>query len=143
MRSPTESTTSAYGNADVLRLLRDLAHDLDDVAVRVEDAQLHVGAVAAAQDCLDAGKLPLGAELARVRLDEPHRSPDRLRDRHAIPASGLQVHHGGLEPVPRRQPLVLSREDAVERRDLLAGVEAFRVVLDEGLAERRARNDAA
>jgi hypothetical protein len=36
-----------------------LAHDLDDVAVRVEDAQLAVGSVATTQDVLDARKLPL------------------------------------------------------------------------------------
>ena len=43
---------------------RDLAHDLDDVAVRVPDAQLPVGAVAAREDVADALELALGAELA-------------------------------------------------------------------------------
>ena len=48
---------------------RDLAHDFDDVAVRVPDAELTVGAVAAREDVANAFELALGAELARVRFD--------------------------------------------------------------------------
>ena len=45
---------------------RDLAHDLDDVAVRVPDAQLTVGAVAAREDLADPFELAL-ASRARAR----------------------------------------------------------------------------
>src|SRR5260221_14601583 len=80
MCSPTSITPSAY----VLCRRRDLADDLDDVAVRVEHAQLGVGARAATEDVLDTAELAVGAELARVRLRELERSPDHLRDRHAV-----------------------------------------------------------
>src|SRR5579859_1127043 len=125
MCSPTASIASAYGNADVLGLRRDLADDLDDVAVRVEHAQLRIGARAAAEDLLDPAELAFGAELARMRLHELERPADHLRDRHPVPAARVQIHHRRVEPVPGGQPLVLRREDAVERRDLLAGVEAL------------------
>src|SRR6266536_6132942 len=49
--------------------VRDLADDLDDVAVRVEDPELPVGAVPVAQDFLEALELTVGAELACMRLD--------------------------------------------------------------------------
>ena len=62
--SPTSSTSSSLcgswlGLAGDFRRLRDLARDLDDVPVRVEDVELPVGAVAAAQDLVDAGELLL------------------------------------------------------------------------------------
>ena len=75
-RQPAGAPASAGSVASAIS--RD---DLDDVAVRVEDAQLAVGAVAAAEDLADALELALGAELARVRLDLPQRAPDELRDR--------------------------------------------------------------
>src|SRR5437899_13010522 len=75
--SPTSSTRSILRGGRRLRLglrrdlggVRDLPRDLDDVPVRVEDVELAVGAVAAAQDLLDAGELLLGAEVARVPAD--------------------------------------------------------------------------
>src|SRR3954453_18582624 len=57
---------------------RDLAYHLDDVAVRVEHAQLPLGAVAPSQDLADALELALGAQLARVRLDVAQRPSDEL-----------------------------------------------------------------
>ena len=63
--------------------LGDLPDDLDDVPVRIEDAQLAVGAVAAAEDVLDACELALRAELARVRRDDLQRAADELRERNA------------------------------------------------------------
>ena len=48
---------------------RSRLHDLDDVAVRVEDPQLTVGARAPGEDLADALELALAAELAGVRLD--------------------------------------------------------------------------
>src|SRR5947208_1922259 len=50
MCSPAASMRSAYGNADVLSLSCDLPDDLDDVAVRVVDTELRVGARPAAKD---------------------------------------------------------------------------------------------
>src|SRR5439155_22091557 len=73
--SPTSSMRSILRGDRRLRLrrdlggVRDLPRDLDDVAVAVEDVELAVGAVAAAQDLLDAGELLLGAEVARVPAD--------------------------------------------------------------------------
>src|SRR5581483_7272376 len=95
MCPPTSITASPYA----LGRRRDLADDLDDVAVRVEHAQLRVGARAAAEDLLYPAELAVGAELARMRLDQLQRSPDRLRDGHAVPPPGVQVHHRCVEPV--------------------------------------------
>src|SRR5436190_10122195 len=114
--------------------LRDCAGDLHDVPVRVEDPDLTVGAVAAPQDLLDPRELCVRAELAGVRLDEPQGAPHDLRDRLPVAPAGQEVHHRRLEAVPRRQPLVLGRQDAVVRGHGLAGVEELRVVLDERLA---------
>ena len=47
---------------------------------------------------------------------------------------------GADKPVARGEPLVLGREDPVERRDLLAAVDELRVVLDERLAVRGDRD---
>src|SRR3954471_2409912 len=124
-----------------LRRLRNLAYDLDDVAVRIEDALLAVGAVAAPEDLLDPRELGLGAELPRVGGHDLQGAPDHLRDRLAVASAGDEVHDGRLETVPRGEPLVLGREDAVVARDLLARIEALRVVLDERLAERDERDD--
>src|SRR5438046_6117069 len=98
----------------------DLAGNLDDVAVRVEDPQLAVGAVAAGEDLAHALELAFRAELARVRLELAQRAPDQLRERDAVPAAGCEVHNRGIEPVPRSEPLVLRRQDPVVRRDPLA-----------------------
>ena len=49
-----------------------------------------------------------------------------------LPARG-EVHHRRLEAVARAEPLVLGDEDAVERGQLRARVEALGVVLHEGL----------
>ena len=65
------------------------------------------------------------AELARVRLEVAQGAPDQLRDRHAVPPAGGEIHHRRLEPVAGGQPLVLGREDPVVRRDLLALVVAL------------------
>src|SRR5436189_6446030 len=61
----------------------DLAGDLDDVAVRIEDPALAVGAVPSGEDLADALELALRSELARVRLDVAQGAPDELRHRHA------------------------------------------------------------
>src|SRR5436190_20338566 len=66
----------------------DLAHDLDDVAVRVEDTQLPVGAVPVAQHLLDSLQLALRAELPGVRPELLQRPFDRLDDRDAVAAAG-------------------------------------------------------
>src|SRR4249920_763018 len=79
--SPTSSMPSILRGGRRLRLrralrrLRDLAHDLDDVAVGVEDVELPVGAVAPAQDLIDAGELLLRAEVAGVRAQRLQRPP--------------------------------------------------------------------
>src|SRR5436309_3267708 len=73
--SPASSMTSMLRGGCGLGLrvrrdlgrFRDLPHDLDDVPVRVEDVQLSVGAVSAAQDLLHALPLFLRPEIARVR----------------------------------------------------------------------------
>src|SRR5262249_15627999 len=96
-----------------------------------------VRARAAREDLPDALELTLAAELARVRLDVPERAADELRDRHAVAPAGGEVHHRRLEPVARRQPLVLARENAVVRWDLPALAVQLAVVLDERLAVRR------
>src|SRR5215471_20797473 len=59
----------------------DLPCDLDDVAVRVEDAELTLGAVPSSQQLAHAFELPLGSELLRVRLDLAEGPPDDLRYR--------------------------------------------------------------
>src|SRR5262249_34572645 len=60
--------------------VRDLADDLDDVAVRVERAPLAIGAVASGKDVANAIELPLRAQLAGVRLDVTQRPADQLSD---------------------------------------------------------------
>src|SRR5579862_9553422 len=87
-----------------LGLLRELADDLDDVAVRVPDPQLPLGAVAAREDLADALELALRPELARVRLDVTQRPTHDLRERDAVPAPGCEVHDRRLEPVARCEP---------------------------------------
>ncbi len=94
-----------------------------------------VGARAASEDVADALELALAAELARMRLDVAERPSDELRHRSAVPPAGGEVHDRRLEPVPRREPLVLAREDAVIRRDALPALEQLAVVLHEALAE--------
>src|SRR5690349_6870632 len=132
---PGGETLLMGGNRRLLGRLRDLADDLDDVAVRVPDAPLAVRAVAAREDLADAFQLAIGAELAGVRLDLVERAAHELRDRHAIPGSTVEVHHGRLEPVAGGKPLVLGGEDPVVRRDLGAHGVALAEELDEGLAE--------
>src|SRR4051812_13566994 len=102
-----------------LRRRGDFLDDLDDVAVRVEDAQLALGAVAAIQERVDPFELALGAELARVRLDLLQRAADELRDWYAVPPARVQIHQRRLEPVARSEPLVLGRQDPVEGLDRL------------------------
>ena len=135
-RRPSRTARSRRSRRDGLGRVRDLADDLDDVAVRVVDPQLPVGAVAAGEDRADPLELALGAELARVRLEVAQRPADELRDRDAVPPPGGEVHHGRLEPVAGGEPLVLGGQDPVVRRDLLAAVELLGVELDERLAER-------
>src|SRR3954454_5788983 len=120
--------------------VRDLARHLDDVAVRVEDAELPVGAVALREDVLDALELAVGAELAGMRLEVPERPPDELSDGHAVPAARGEVHDRRLEAVACTEPLVLGDENAVERGQLRARVETLRVVLHEGLHVGGERN---
>jgi len=60
-------TSDGYGRR--LGGVRDLAHDLDDVTVGVENPELPVGARPAGDDLPDALELPLRAELAGVRLE--------------------------------------------------------------------------
>src|SRR3954471_11864769 len=140
--SPTPSTRSILRGGRRLRLRRDLRRlgdlprHLDDVLVRVEDVELAVGAVAAAQDLLDAGELLLGAEVARVPAQRLHCSSDEGRHGQPVPATRVKIHHRRREAVARREPLVLGREDAVEGRDLLAALDELCVVLDERLAVR-------
>src|SRR5262249_14145939 len=110
---------------------RDLLHDLDDVTVRVEDAELTVGAVPAGEDVANPLELAVGAQSARVRLDLAQRPPYEVRDRKAVAPPGGEIHHGRLEPVPARQPLVLADQDAVVRRNLLPGVVPLAEQLDE------------
>src|SRR5205807_8418942 len=50
----------------------DLPHHLDDVTVSVEDVQLPIRPVAAAEDLVDARELLLRAEVARVRTQRFH-----------------------------------------------------------------------
>src|SRR5205085_12415706 len=92
------------------------------------------------QDLCDARELWLGSQLARVRLDELQRSADQLRDGNAVAAAGCEIHHRRLEPIPGSEPLVLRIENPVIGDDLLARVEALRVVLDESLAESGERD---
>src|SRR5712691_10192370 len=146
-RCPTASMASTLsrrgsrsGRGDFRRGC-DLLDDFHDVAVRVEDAQLAVGAVPAREDLVDAFQLAFIPYLARMLLDLLHRPANQLRDRHAVATTGRQIHHGSLEPVPRREPLVLRREDAVVRRNLLAALVQLAVVLDERLAVRRQRDN--
>ena len=67
--APRSANPSRNAAEPDLGRLRQVAHDLDDVAVRVPDPQLAVGAVAAREDLEDPLELALAAELARVRLD--------------------------------------------------------------------------
>src|SRR5919202_1340802 len=79
--------------------------------------------------------------LPRERIDLLQRPADQLRDRHAVSLPGREIHYRSLQSIARRQPLVLRREDAVVRRDLLAALVALAVVLDERLAIRGEGND--
>src|SRR5438132_11180964 len=124
-----------------LSCVGDLAHDLDDVAVRVEDAQLPVGPVSVRQDLVDYLELSFRPELARVWLDFFERPADQLRDGNAIAPSRRQIHQRSLEAVASGEPLVLGRQDPVIRRDLLTALELLRVQLDKCLAVRNERND--
>src|SRR3954469_16831894 len=90
-----------------LRRRGELLDHLGDVPVRVVDAELVLGAVAAHEDLRDPLELALAAELPRVRLDVTQRPADQLADRDAVPAPGDEVHHGRGEPVARGEPLVL------------------------------------
>src|SRR5581483_11280753 len=119
----------------------DLADDLDDVAIRIPDAQLAIGAVAACEDLADSLELALRSELARVRLDAAQRAAYQLRDGHAVSSARREVHDRGLEAVARREPLVLGREEPVPTRDLLAGVEQLAVHLHDRLEEGGDRHD--
>ena len=103
-------------------------HDLDDVAVRVEDAQLAVGAVAAGEDLARCPSSSRSEPSSRA-CGSSSRSVRRTScaTGMAVPASGREVHDRRLEPVARREPLVLGREDPVVRRDLLARVVALAV----------------
>src|SRR3954453_22541189 len=77
--SPTSSMASMLRGGGRLRFrshlggFRDLPCDLHDVLVRVETVELPVGAVAAAEDLLDARQLLLRAEVAGVRLQRLQR----------------------------------------------------------------------
>src|SRR5918998_1774590 len=133
LHDPTTSMSRRHRRGDFCRL-RDLAHDLDDVAIRVEDPQLARRAVAPRQDLEHALELALRPELARVRLELAHAPPDELPHGNTVPPPRDEVHHRRLQPIARGQPLVLGREDAMERRDLVAPLVALAVVLDEGLA---------
>jgi hypothetical protein len=75
-----------------------------------------------------------------MRSQLTHRASDEPRDRDAVPAPGREIHHRCLEPVSRCEPLVLAREDAVIRGDLLTGLVLFTELLDERLAVRRDRD---
>ena len=119
----------------------DLAGDLDDVAVRVEDAELALGARAASRGSSSTPSSsrsePSSRACGRSSLDRP---PDQARDRDAVPAPGREVHHRRLEPVARGEPLVLAREDPVVRGDLLARLVLLAELLDERLAVRGDRD---
>src|SRR5919197_4303669 len=120
--------------------LRDLADDLDDVAVCDPDPPLTVGAVALREDLRDALELRVTAELTCVGLELPQRAPHQLGDGDAVAAAGSEVHHRRLEPVARGEPLVLRGQNPVVGRDLGADRVAFRIELDQGLAEGRERD---
>src|SRR5437879_12039285 len=81
--------------------VRDLPRDLDDVPVRVEDVELAVGAVAAAQDLLDAGELLLGAEVARVRADRLQCPSHEGRHWQPVAAPRGAVHDRARDSVAR------------------------------------------
>src|SRR5207302_7753805 len=82
--SPTLSRRCGRRDRADLGRARDLLHDLDDVAIRIEDAELSIRAVAAREDLVDSLELALGAELARVRLDLLHGPANQLPDRNAV-----------------------------------------------------------
>ena len=88
------------------------------------------------EDVLDPLELSLGAELAGVRDELLQPPADELGDRRPIPPARLEIHQRRLEPVAGGQPLVLARQDPVERADLLAAVEPLAVHLHERLAVR-------
>src|SRR5207247_3021170 len=96
--------------------------------------KLRVGARAARENVEDPFELPLGAELACVRLDVGDRPANEPRDGNAVPSTRSEVHHRGLEAVARGEPLVLARQDAVVRGDLLACLVALAELLHERLA---------
>src|SRR5438876_8296166 len=126
--SPASNMSSMLCGSGGLRLrflrhlgrVRDLPDNLDDVPVRIEDVQLPVGTVATPEDLVDAGELLLRPKVARVRAQRLERPPYERRHGDAVAVAGVEVHHGGREPVARSEPLVLARQDAVEGRDLLA-----------------------
>src|ERR1043166_8017114 len=80
--SPASSMTPMLRGGCGLRLrlgcdfgcVRDLAHHFHDVPVRVEDVQLSIGSVPAAQDLLYALQLVLRPEVARMRAQRLERS---------------------------------------------------------------------
>src|SRR5207245_11649475 len=88
--------TTLFRSGGDLGQLRDLPDDLDDVAVRVEDSELPVGAVAAAEDLLDPGELGLRAQLAGVRLEQLQRPADHLRNGEDRKSTRLNSSHGSI-----------------------------------------------
>ena len=69
-----------------------------------------------------------------MRLDVGDRPANEPRDGNAVPSTRSEVHHRGLEAVARGEPLVLARQDAVVRGDLLACLVALAELLHERLA---------
>src|SRR4051812_45049118 len=106
------------GNGGLLRRVRNLADDLDHVAVRVPDAALAVGAVALPQDLGDAFELLLAAQLACVWLELLQRPSDELRDRNAVAAARRGGGHRRLRAGAGGEPLFLGGPDPVGRRGL-------------------------
>src|SRR6185436_2836245 len=117
------------------------ADDLDDVPVRVEDAQLAIGAVAVAENLLDSFELAVRAELPGVRPDLLKSATNQLCNGDAVPPSGCEIHERRFEAVAAGKPLVLRGEDAVVRRDFFAAIELLGEELHEGLAVRDDRDD--
>ena len=120
--------------------VRDLTRDFDDVAFSSMHPELAIRRGATSENREDPFELALGAELARMRSQLAHRAPDEPRDRDSVSASGREIHHRRLEPVPCCEPLVLAREDAVVRRDLVTGLVPLAKLLHECLAVRRDRH---
>jgi hypothetical protein len=100
----------------------------------VEDAELPVGAVAVFRIC----SIPSSSRSepsSRACGSISFSVADQLQHRMRFAARG-EVHQRRSSPVPAGEPLVLRREDAVVRRDLLAALEALGEELHEGLAVR-------